>query len=801
MPSPGSKDRTRPAAIDRRLLPILAVALLALLLVPSATAQGSTGSDASLDVTLREDEAGLTVNLSAGDERLSGTVVVTHEDPLLGPVVDRVATVNASAGTQATVAVRNAPSLNFSAIAAADASGPADVETNFTVRVVDGNASLPQLPGDGEIVDADELDELPTIATRTVEPFVPPEADAVDRPVETYRVPVDWVEETVEEDGETSTIYHGDYKSQVLATANGTVVVGYIHQYRENLYAHVSRDGGHTWTEPILVLEDVPIPDHNTERPLWGWTFAERADGTVDFVAFNASETHGGVFKAWSSPTWRFAEMDPSTGEVSDRRSVEADAPGVDDAGGPPKFKPLPGGGWLVAALTDNADETSDWDPDNTTFWTLDPSGDLTRLRSVPFDHSGGGMLRFGVAASPSGTNVAVVWIRLYEAQYALSTDGGQTFSDAEVFWEVEDKGADTLQGPYSMHVDEDGTIHLTFDVTTSDLFDANYARIPPTGPAQVTSLNRETAEGGGEIPIASFVGDRVHVFWTSLRNTGDYSATEFGGYFVESVNGGRTFSSPYRIQARNPDLGLTPGVWTRGAEKLVTVLPDGRPLVLGKATETIDGVFGDHLFALPFFDPQPDARAATGGVPVDVTTGDRNLTATSATPSDVMAGPGSVNTVTVALENTGNATATVDGARLVGDGSYSMEIQQAPDDLRVEPGEQVEVPVVVRDPRAYENDLSVPDRLDIEVDAQTLEPAPTDGNQTDRNATQRNDSNVDGNATDDDLDEDVFDEADGTGDDRSRSRPTVPAPGAALTLLAFSLAGLAGKLRRRRRW
>src|SRR5688500_12551641 len=120
----------------------VAVAALALALL--ATPAPALSADPLLDVDARVESGKLAIDASSGDDR-TVTVVVTHDDPLAGDVVDRILAMNLTADATVTATVEDAR-----------------FDVDLTVRVLDGTPDLPRLP-QVDLPDAAAIVRLPNL--------------------------------------------------------------------------------------------------------------------------------------------------------------------------------------------------------------------------------------------------------------------------------------------------------------------------------------------------------------------------------------------------------------------------------------------------------------------------------------------------------------------------------------------------------------------------------------------------------------------------------------------------------------
>lgn len=557
--------------------------LLALLLLasfPLAEAQAPPVVEASvatrgtaLEVTLRS------------DSRDNVTLVVTHEDPLLGTVADKVVEASVSATAQSVVLE------------------DLRLDTSFTVRVLDSALTLPGLPNVTRLVDGARIPELPTLAILHATPILPGAADAT-RTVHSYPI------------ADASWDFRG-----ILATRTGAVVAISLQRAYETpaYYAWTSLDGGHTFGSPVLLTERGASADYA------GWS--EVGEGRVAFLA-RADEDETGQDGRLKVMPWNVTLFDPQRGQVVDRIQIGADGRArLGMANYEFAFQP---DGSVLVAFQGSSEETL---PNGTVvrrsygdgiqFWRLAVEGHLTHLTTIPVPSLG--HCGYRVTASPTGALGAAILFtdsgncEAGTISYATAPDG-RTFGA----WRT----ASAPQPPdwrtivHDLDLDAAGTLHVTLEAAlirevegvdrngtaTRSLGvvaqNAYVVRLPAVGPASVTDLgaatSRPSPRGDVSPTQANLVVDGLRS-WAVWANGGDLWA-------MESVDGGITRAAAVRLSdAEAPDAPHSLGIETQ-----VAILPDGRPILLAYRAYR-------HV-AIPLYEPVLDdallARIVPKGAP-----------------------------------------------------------------------------------------------------------------------------------------------------------------------------------------
>lgn len=523
-------------------------------------ADSGSGPEASLAAEATDSNE-VRVNVSSSGSNVSARLVVTHEDELSGTVVDRVANVSLE-GDNASVTVEM------------DGLEPAD---NRTIRLVNGSEELPRVSNSSQLPNGSRIDEVPSVAAEVVNETTDEEDEGGQQGLERMPVPAYPIEEI------HSQRRRGDMLD-LVATPTGLLVAAYVeHEPYENRthavgtdrpVARVSEDGGQSWSQPIPLRSPV-------ENSSWVWMEGALEQGsTISFVLTHSLDGPGRV-----GPT--HVRLDAAEREVLERKTLGEEW--IPDA----KIAHLSDGSVLVGeaganfALTRMAPGSS---PETVLEW--DPDGNARDVRLATGPAGVGAVLTVGIGDWKVDNYVS--W----------STDAGQTFSEPERIPSLSNM---TVTRPVSADVDAAGALHASFFVPTlvsrEEPNNAFHVRLPAgsaeAGPLHWTSHREDAwvpeANNTWLTPTLIADGSRLWMTWDTLRSGG---ANDLAGSFaIESLDGGRSFSSPYKLDARTSD-----PAWDGRPRIPVSpaVLPEGRPVALG----VIDR---DRLVAMPLFHPLAD--------------------------------------------------------------------------------------------------------------------------------------------------------------------------------------------------
>lgn len=547
------------------------VLLLLVLLSSAALAAGvsSPGAPLRLGVPAPDGRGPVAFNLTTGALGGAVNVVVTHEDPLVGTVVDRVVPLTLAANTTTEVVLKDVR-----------------VGTGFTVRVVDASVPLPPLSDLTDLLDGAAVPALPSL----LEGVVPlPPLSGQKHTFRGYRV--------VDED-------RAGAPSRVFTFPSGLVAVAMSMGVEEPpgaavLQVAVSKDGGHTFAPPVNVSGLIG-------NGVNGWSGAATLDGRL--VLFYGERDATGA----TGPTLS-ATFDPARGRVTQRGIVEEGS-----SFGRHAAAALPDGGVLFVGSGLTRASAPRWHP-AIEVWRMGPDGATSLLGNVSV---GQPPAPLHAAVGPTGA-VALVWTESDAAGSrsfrALSLDG-RTFGPAVPMAEL--RLGDVVAAPSSVALDALGTLHVLaegyhFDgwrnTTEGNFaagnFTAYYGRFPAAGPAAVIPLNGAYDAGAlvpgsrqADTPMMRVHGSRVWIVWADLIHVPDEdpATSRATSYGIESVDGGLTFGAPYEAET-------TAGPFPLSSLFDMTTFADGRPLLLARYFHSSND---RSLSVVPFFDPLPPEGA-----------------------------------------------------------------------------------------------------------------------------------------------------------------------------------------------
>jgi len=505
-------------------------------------------------------------------------IVTHHDDPLVGPVVDKVVSV-AAADAAIEVVQRDLW-----------------IVEHAQVRVLNATIPIPRLPGT-ELLDTKKLLEEPYLVEQPVAFPAPDES----KPHVFQGYPVV---------ASMSTNTGG-----VAVTKSGLVVAETVpHQESpdgpvDTFQFSVSTDGGHTFAPPVMITDK-----SGTQHGHFDWALT--GEGKVA-IAYLAWDFHDGV---GTYAGLRYAVFDPLT------LTVERDEPFP----GKP-FQPVgldvataPTGAWLAIGVGPTIQ-----------VWKIDAVGAPYLVGTIRHG------AQYGVQPNIVGaldTNVVVIWAESrsfnnFTMKWARSVDGGTSFSSPREVSELVHGlvWADDL----SLTADVVGNVHWALLANRSatwspenphvrDHANAAYLRFPVE--AAEPTLRWISGEPGSisdapghpmMTPLVLVDGLRVWLFFTNLE-----AFPEGGGqsvaYAAESLDGGVSFGKPFRT--------VTVDGWTLLCPCGGDVFADGRPILSAYYWYATGDTFPS---VMPYFDPLPPLTAKTVVAKVGrlVDTGDSNQT------------------------------------------------------------------------------------------------------------------------------------------------------------------------------
>lgn len=551
---------------------VVVLALLTLAgAIPIGGAGGQTGPSPTIEATVQEQ--GLRVNVSGNGSPLKAQLVLTHEDPLAGSVVDRVVPVDLEANASATVSV-----------------GGLEPAANRSVRLLEANTSLPNVSNVSSLPNGSGIEELPSLGNLTV-------LGGDDEEMPSVRVPA-YPITRIGRERESS-------KNMELVSTNSGLLVAvytdhkgdpdtYDYVATDQIVARISRDGGQTFGPQIPLHEPVENATH-------AYISASRERGSIVSIVF----TQAAQGSDYVGPI--HVRLDAATGQVCNSRSLfEDEGPVIVEV------SDLPSGNLLAAA-----------DEPPGPIWRISSNGSRTRV--LDFSPPEGNLRNIELAPG-QGSHVGVFWTVgrenwTVDTWMARSSDAGQSFTEPERIPSLSNR---TLVKVTRARATPDGGLHASLSLPELAVRDEPtnglYARVPPqSSEAQIQRM----ANGSGSwappaenarTPTLTSADTRVWAFWSTWE-TGTHKAP-VGAFAIESTDGGSSFGSPYLIEAVAQNATWDGRLRLPGPS---AILPGGRPVILGLTDR-------EHLVSLPLFDPL--AGEHTGLTEVDVRpTGEENLT------------------------------------------------------------------------------------------------------------------------------------------------------------------------------
>lgn len=571
--------------------PARAACLLALVAV--AGGLGIAAGQPSLDVAVRAEvvDGGLALTVGGGGTGTTANVLVTHEDPVLGTVVDRVVPISLAAGLQTKV----------------DLWG-LRTGTSFNVTLVPKEADLGPLRSALGPVDPERLAALPRLAQLS-SPLLPRLGEV---PFGMHRI---------DTTGQVGAGIESYKRAQVRVAPDGEVAgawcrrdVGDGDWNATGLVVAFSRDGGRTFGERRLITQQA------LEWPCERWELVDFVDGTAVLVV----------------PRRPTSIYDRNPFDMVRVSKGQPDATRVALQGGLSLW-----GGHFGAVRADDgrillAGSAASWRGNDSTLdevslWWLGADGEVAPGGAL----AKGGLLNAPVLLHASkGGVLAVGWTQRAAGprdvpMFSASLDGGATFSPPAPVPGLE--GVIDQATLVALKTDEAGGIHVLVR-TTGDgrgatppgnpegYRDGHYVRFAADGRDalrhRLTGPDPEAlapqTHSAYSVPALGVAGKRVWISWYDLIDgtspIEDYRTGKrwWGAVAVESVDRGATFSAPvhlskaWRLGAAPPTTEV-PQIYS---VESIEVLRDGRPLLLAS------GAGNSGLYSVPLFDPHATADA-----------------------------------------------------------------------------------------------------------------------------------------------------------------------------------------------
>lgn len=591
---------------DRRaaLLTLVAAALVAATLPMPVPAQGP---DQSVDVEAEVRSDGAHVNVTA-DGTMNGTVVVSHEDPLVGETVDRVVPVNVSAGVRTHVAIRDLR-----------------LEGNLTVRLFDEEIGVD--PGNR----TDEVLDRVRNLTPIEETVVPVDIEASEgRSVLVGHDPID-----VEGSFDRPTLWIGP---------DGTVAFLYTNvqgpdDEQNRLRVRASHDDGHDFGDPLGVT---------------GTAYNRSIDASAGFVdegrfaVVHRGQNLTGQTSYERSP-WTMTVLDLEAGRVLSRTRMTEGRFDVDWSN---RVTVVPADDGAIAFIDggvverdEAGDRVQEWNAgDGHLVLDLEAEGGVADVRKIEAPTGWEVSEIDDVHAAANGDGVVAIaspargrWEPGQEDDptwrpwIASSTDGGETFTFNRLVNETIPTDHDAFLD--DVEVGPDGTVHTIWQSrnvskTGSAAREEHgwYVQVAADRTVRSTSLDDALPSDGstdgrldhrqGQVVASE---DRVWLAWTTDLPAADdedaaFSEVRHALWTAESVDGGRTFDAPYRVKVLYEPWGAGEDSrprWRRsdveyvGFRHQLGMFPDGRPMLIG-------GCCDDETAMMQLFDPIPSPETGT---------------------------------------------------------------------------------------------------------------------------------------------------------------------------------------------
>jgi MYXO-CTERM domain-containing protein len=515
---------------------------------------------------------GVVVRSTGAEGRMS--LVVAHDDPVSGTVVDRVVPFSTPASGSVEIRLAGLPAGH-----------------GFKVRVIANDVPIPTVSNDSLIPDGLLVEDLPVLARVDAPPLPAPLRGGVEHRFRGY---------PVTDDPDFGGL------ARLFSTPSGLVVVA-GHGVRSTagpvaefpLLAFVSRDGGRTFGPAIEISASVG-------NSVLSWSGAVDSRG---FVAFFYQEVRQDGWDTVPVGALRYARLDPAAGAVASRGDL---APNL-RFNGAHAAAALPDGALLFAGREPARDGG---EPETgIEVWRVNADDSVALLQKIPAASTLGVALPLVLATSPAGAAGLVCLAgERGDVAYSLSPVGADAFSDPAPIEEL--TRLTVHRAPTSARLDASGTLHVavrgghpgrwlndTHGNHHLDNVTMYYVRVPPAGTGPVVrTVNGPYADAiapgslMAEDPLLEVRGPRMWLVWNNFAWADpERAATGRVGptYGVESVDGGFTFGAPYRATAveGHPIPTLHD----------LALLPDGRPVLLAWYRHS-DG--RSLRSTVPLFDP-----------------------------------------------------------------------------------------------------------------------------------------------------------------------------------------------------
>lgn len=521
--------------------------------------------------------AGIVLDASAGDGVIhlevasdaarSVRVVVVREDPVLGPVVDRVAPLELGASGSANVSLDGI-------------RGGEDL----TIRVLDAAVELPLVEDVANLVDAAKVLDLPDLASLAGVDV--PHVSGGSRTLHAYPIA----------EGlnmgctcHLATSPKGSVVASWLSVPNGSTT-----NAPSLVTVAVSLDGGHSFGEPRVL---------NSNATTWVSNFAIAERSGDIFVLFEESMPVGDGSATWSNT--RLVRLDGATGATLSTSALPRGLQAFNLWGS----AVTPEGAMLIAHTGTMA--VGNESRPAVIVEEIRRDGRAGALGSVALPADAGFAGHIHVLADRTG-RIALAYTEFANGKVHVrhSADGGRTFPIEHDLSALDALGL--ARTVHSASMDDTGTIHIASVIEFARVpaegggswsnDSVAYVRVPLAGDASVLPLSGRHLPGAlvpegdwVEAPHLVVRGPRVWIVWNANARPGaNGGGALLPTYAVESTTGGLTFGEPYHLRtAETTSIHMVHDM---------ALLPDGRPILV--AWHHHPAPLGLRLSVFPFFDP-----------------------------------------------------------------------------------------------------------------------------------------------------------------------------------------------------
>lgn len=547
---------------------LLVVLLLSIGLADPNGALNSPAVDgpARIQVAATATTGGLQIQVAVEGPTDEVQIVLHHDDPIHGEVIDRIADVPVEDGWATNVTVHDLRP---------------DVVLNLSV--IESEAVITAQNESVELPDPASLEGIPVLAAQ----LVPPIDSGGPAPLHRFEgYPVS-----------NHTLWSGPHR--ILVTSQGIVMVGWVQHVAgaqpelngSKLVVSFSYDGGHSFERFVELSQNA-----SNGMDSWAWALDSNEHLHVTYNEWRFTNTSGFP----EGPT-RHVRLDPMTGNISFR----------EDFPNGQRLGRTSIGTLALGLLVVNVDQSYFGAlQEGIHAWRMGTNGGIEYLTHIPDPRGSAHTFPMEVACNILG-HAVVVWSNLtaqggVQFNFARSLDGGQTFGAPAVIAAPEVDGRIILPG--RMTLDAVGTAHMAVLVSAptnpeKSHYDqrAYYLSIPvATVPVfkQISGTNADRL-----VPESRWSSDvyllaheaRIWIYLIDYTPTGGNQG-QLASFMMESINGGLTFGRSFRtLNLNNNPLA--------GVHDLA-VFADGRPVLAGHYYyESNEPAL---VSVMPFFDPAP---------------------------------------------------------------------------------------------------------------------------------------------------------------------------------------------------